>query len=83
MHVPLAGIVDREAERERNRRELDKIRKQHEGVMAKLSNAAFREKADNLGAEALYMGPEQLAAYTKEELDRWGKVVKAANIKAE
>lgn len=43
----------------------------------------FREKAGSLGAEADFKGPEALGVYTQEELDRWGKVVKAANITAE
>jgi len=41
----------------------------------------FRKKAEALGAEARFMGPKELGAYTKEELDRWGKVTKEANIK--
>ncbi|MGE8588802.1 MAG: tripartite tricarboxylate transporter substrate binding protein, partial [Alcaligenes sp.] len=32
--------------------------------------------------EATFMGPKELGAYTQTELDRWGKVVKAANITA-
>ncbi|MGY6268685.1 Bug family tripartite tricarboxylate transporter substrate binding protein [Achromobacter denitrificans] len=47
-----------------------------------MSTDAFRQKAAEQGAEARYMDPKQLGAYTKEELDRWGKVVKAANISA-
>jgi valyl-tRNA synthetase len=71
VHVPLAGIVDREAERERNRRELDKIRKQHEGVMAKLSNAAFREKADaDVVREA-----ELQAAHLDRDRDRLERIL--------
>ncbi|SOE51604.1 Tricarboxylate transport protein TctC [plant metagenome] len=53
------------------------------GEIAKIMRTeAFRKKAAEQGAEALYMDPAQLGAYTKEELDRWGKVVKAANISA-
>lgn len=42
----------------------------------------FRKKAAEQGAEATFMGPKDLGAYTQTELDRWGKVVKAANITA-
>lgn len=42
----------------------------------------FRKKAAEQGAEAIFMGPKELGAYTQTELDRWGKVVKAANITA-
>ncbi|MDG9967119.1 tripartite tricarboxylate transporter substrate binding protein [Achromobacter mucicolens] len=42
----------------------------------------FRKKAAEQGAEATFMGPKELGTYTQTELDRWGKVVKAANITA-
>lgn len=42
----------------------------------------FRKKAAEQGAEATFMGPKELGVYTQTELDRWGKVVKAANITA-
>lgn len=47
-----------------------------------MASEAFQKKAAEQGAEARYMDPQQLGAYTQEELDRWGKVVKAANISA-
>lgn len=43
---------------------------------------AFRQKAAEQGAEAEFMGPKALGDYTQAELDRWGKVVKAAGITA-
>jgi valyl-tRNA synthetase len=46
VHIPLAGIVDREAEQERIRRELARLDKQLTGVQAKLANPDFRERAD-------------------------------------
>lgn len=42
----------------------------------------FRKKAEAQGAEAEFMGPAKLGEYTQQEYDRWGKVVKAAGIKA-
>lgn len=45
-----------------------------------MKGAAFREKAQTLGAEALFMGPSELGEFTKQELKRWDTVVKAANI---
>lgn len=45
-----------------------------------MKTPAFREKAETLGAEALFMGPAQLGEFTKQELKRWEPVVKAANI---
>jgi tripartite-type tricarboxylate transporter receptor subunit TctC len=48
------------------------------------ADPAFRERLAKLGADpAAPMGPPQTAAFLKREIDRWAKVVKAANIKAE
>lgn len=58
---------------------IDKLAGTVEGIM---KTEAFRKKAEEQGAEAEFMGPAKLAEYTQEEYDRWGKVVKAAGIKA-
>lgn len=51
------------------------------GEIAKLMAApAFMQRAAELGAAAEYMGPKQLADYSKAELARWGEVVKASKI---
>ncbi|MET0656659.1 MAG: tripartite tricarboxylate transporter substrate binding protein [Steroidobacteraceae bacterium] len=44
---------------------------------------AFKKKAEEQGAIADYMNPQQLAEFTKAELARWGQVIKAANIQAD
>jgi len=59
---------------------VDKLAGEIEQIM---KTDAFREKASSLGAEADFKGPDALRAYTQEELDRWGAVVKAANITAQ
>ncbi len=46
LHVPLAGVVDREKETERVTRKLSKIVKQRRGLQARLSNEAFLSRAD-------------------------------------
>ena len=43
----------------------------------------FKKKAEDQGATADYMSPQQLQEHTKAELARWEKVVKTANIQAE
>nr|WP_073102485.1 tripartite tricarboxylate transporter substrate binding protein [Pollutimonas bauzanensis] len=58
---------------------VDKLAAEIETIM---KTPAFREKAQTLGAEALYMGPAKLGEFTKQELERWDAVVKAANIVA-
>lgn len=47
------------------------------------ASPAFKQKAIELGAEADYMNPQQLGAYTQAELLRWAQVVKTAKIEAD
>lgn len=58
---------------------IDKLASTIEKIMA---TPEFKKKAQDQGADADFKGPDALAAYTKEELDRWAKVVKAGNITA-
>ena len=44
---------------------------------------SFRKKAEEQGATADYMNPQQLMDHTNSGFVRWAKVVKAANIQAE
>lgn len=59
---------------------VDKLTTEIEKIM---KTEAFRKKAEELGAEAKYMNPQQLDQYQKAELQRWAKVIKSANIHAE
>lgn len=59
---------------------VNKLASEVEAIMKK---PAFQEKARSVGAEADFMGPKELGDYTKSELERWEKVVKAANIVAQ
>lgn len=45
-----------------------------------LSGADLRKRADEAGTDVELMTPQQLAAFTKAELDRWGKVIQGAHI---
>jgi valyl-tRNA synthetase len=45
LEVPLEGLIDRDAERTRLTRELEKVRKEIDGLDRKLSNASFVENA--------------------------------------
>ena len=58
---------------------IDKLAGKIETIM---KTEDFRKKAEAQGAEAEFMGPAKLGEYTQQEYDRWGKVVKAAGIKA-
>ena len=48
-----------------------------------MQTEAFKKKAEEQGAVADDMNPQQLAEFTKAELARWGEVVKAAKIQAD
>jgi tripartite-type tricarboxylate transporter receptor subunit TctC len=48
-----------------------------------LGSNDIKERFATQGAERANVTPEQFAAYIRSELDKWAKVVKAANIKVE
>ncbi|OYU47556.1 MAG: ABC transporter substrate-binding protein [Rhizobiales bacterium PAR1] len=59
---------------------IDKLAKAAQTAVA---SKEFIDKAASAGAYAAYLGPKELDAFTKSELDYWGKVIKSANITAE
>jgi tripartite-type tricarboxylate transporter receptor subunit TctC len=48
-----------------------------------MEQPSFQKRAGDLGAEATYMGPSDLAQYARSEYDRWNEVIRSAGIKAE
>lgn len=48
-----------------------------------VQSAAFKQKAQEQGATADYLGPQQLGERVKADLANWAKVVKSAKIEAE
>ena len=48
-----------------------------------VGNQDFKQKAQTAGAYATFMGPEPLAAFTRKELEYWGKVIDTAKIRVE
>lgn len=52
-------------------------------MMAELSSAEMRQKIAGLGAEPGWMTQPQFAAFYLAEMDKWEKVVNAANVKIE
>jgi tripartite-type tricarboxylate transporter receptor subunit TctC len=48
-----------------------------------VENPAFRQKAQEQGATADYMNPQQLGAMVKAEWSSWAQVVKSSKIEAE
>ncbi len=59
---------------------IDKLAGEIEKIMR---SDAYRKKAEELGAEARFMGPQQLAQYQRAEMTRWAKVIKSADIQPE
>ncbi|MBM3649592.1 MAG: tripartite tricarboxylate transporter substrate binding protein, partial [Alphaproteobacteria bacterium] len=51
--------------------------------IAAIGDAANKEALDRQGLVALGQGPDDFAAYIKRDRERWAKVVKQGNIKAE
>ena len=59
------------------------IAKLSEGVKKALELPETKKRAETLGIEPRYLGPDALAALVKKDTDYWGKVIKARNIKAD
>jgi tripartite-type tricarboxylate transporter receptor subunit TctC len=57
------------------------IAKMHADTVAALAEPQIRAKLDALGVVVVGSTPEQLGTHLKAEMDRWGPVIKAANIK--
>src|SRR5262245_36088082 len=60
----------------------DIIRRMHADTVAALAEPQVKAKLDALGVVVVGSTPEQLAAHFKAEMEKWGPVIKAANIKA-
>ena len=49
--------------------------------MRRCASASIRERLAQLSAEPIGGTPQATAAYMREEIERWDKVIKAANVK--
>ena len=62
------------------------VQKTAKAVSDMLDNPALRKRLEDLGLEIVppgRRGPEYLAKFVPEEIERWGKVVRAAHITPE
>jgi tripartite-type tricarboxylate transporter receptor subunit TctC len=57
------------------------VEKLNAEVLSILALPAVKERLAGLGVDLIAQGPEQLAALTKADLEKWGPVVKKAGIK--
>src|SRR5262249_28719079 len=61
----------------------DIIRRIHTDTVAALAEPAVREKLEQGGVVVIGSTPDELAAFLRSEMDRWGQIIDAANIKAQ
>jgi len=62
------------------------VRRLNKAMSDMLDDPAVRKRLENLGLEIVppeRRSPEYLARYVPEEIERWGKVVRAAGISAD
>jgi tripartite-type tricarboxylate transporter receptor subunit TctC len=52
-------------------------------VNAALTDAKFKARLADLGASVFASSPEEFATHIAAETEKWGKVIRAANIKPE
>jgi tripartite-type tricarboxylate transporter receptor subunit TctC len=57
------------------------VRKLNSDIVAVLAEPAIKARLDKLGVVIVGSTPDALGAHLKEEMDKWGPVIKAANIK--
>jgi tripartite-type tricarboxylate transporter receptor subunit TctC len=57
---------------------VDRLR---EEISAGLADPAMKARMADLGAEPMPMGPQELGKLIADETEKWGKVIRAANIK--
>ena len=55
----------------------------NEAMNKVLNDPAVRKRLQDLGAEPSPGSPEQLRAFLNSELERWGRVIREANVKLE
>jgi len=61
----------------------DTIRKIHDDTVAALAEPAIRGKLEQSGVVMIGSTPDELASFLSSEMDKWGQVIKAANIRAQ
>lgn len=59
------------------------VQRLYEAASAVMKNPEFRSYLEKSGAEPVLLGPEDFAKYIREESERWGRVVKAAGVRAQ
>ena len=61
----------------------DIVARLHAETMKVMGMPEVKERLFNAGFEIVTSNPEQFAAFTKSEIQKWGKLVRAANLKVD
>jgi tripartite-type tricarboxylate transporter receptor subunit TctC len=59
------------------------IRKIHSDTLSALADVPLKQRLEQVGAVVSPSSPDELATLLSNEIDKWGKVIRAANIKPE
>jgi tripartite-type tricarboxylate transporter receptor subunit TctC len=59
----------------------DLVQRINRDIVAACNDAQVAARFDGLGGRPVTMGPEEFGAFTRAEIDRWGKIIRAASIK--
>ena len=53
----------------------------HRDIVTACNDAQLLARFDGLGGRPVTSSPEEFAAFTRSEIERWGKIIRSANIK--
>jgi tripartite-type tricarboxylate transporter receptor subunit TctC len=56
------------------------LKRLHKATIRALHDPDVRKRLEDLGAEVLGTSPEEYSAFIRSEIEKWGKVIKAAGI---
>ena len=56
-------------------------RRIHRDIVAACNDPQLLARFDGLGGRPVTSTPEEFAAFTRAEIERWGRIIKSANLK--
>ena len=59
------------------------VAKLHDAVVKSVNTPAVREKLVEAGSDPLTMTPEEFTKFLRADIEKWGRVVKAAGVKVD
>jgi tripartite-type tricarboxylate transporter receptor subunit TctC len=59
----------------------DLVRRINRDIVSACNDPQLLARFDGLGGRPVISTPEEFAAFTRSEIERWGKIIKGANIK--